>query len=152
MASTTIRIEQEGLSNAIAAIVALDSIDIAELAADLYLLAQADVDERFRTAPNVRTGGVVYGGAMWPALSEPYLKQNPRREGGQQLRDEGELLNSFQVGNGENLAESSPNTVMFGSALPKARGLQEKRSMLFIHDEFADIVVNAIALKIAESA
>ena len=152
MASSTIGIEVEGLTQAIAATIALQSIDIADLATDIALLTQADVDERFRSAPNVRSGGVVYGGVMWPALTEPYLKANPRREGGQQLRDEGELLNSFQVGSSDNITESSPNTVVIGSALPKARGLQEKRPMLFVHDEFADTIVNAIALKIDESA
>ena len=153
MASTTIEITEEGLAEAIASLVVLSQpIDFKELATDLYLVAQADVDERFNRAPAVRSGGVVYGGEVWPALSEPYLKANPRREGGQILRDEGELLNSFQVGDAFNTAEVTADTLTFGSALPKARGLQEKRPMLFIHDELADTVLNVIAERVSQNA
>lgn len=153
MASTTIEVSQSDLQAAIAAIVVLSHpIDLRETAEDIYLAAQADVDERFRSAPPVRSGGVVFGGVNWPALSEPYLKANPRREGGQILRDEGELLNSFQIGSSVNVAEAQPNKVIFGSALPKARGLQKDRPMLFVSEELADVVVNIIAAKIAESA
>ena len=153
MTSSTIGIEIEGLDLAIAALVQTsEAVDISELATDLYLIAQADVDERFRTAPPVRSGGVVYGGVTWPALTTAYLAANPRREGGQILRDEGELMNSIQEGDSDNIAETSPNTVIFGSALPKARGLSKDRPMLFIHKELADNVVNAIALRIAENA
>lgn len=146
MASTTIEISEEGLAEAIAALHTLTTpVNFTDLATDLALIAQADVDERFNRAPAVRSGGVVYGGESWPALTDPYLKANPRREGGQILRDEGELLNSFQVGDQYHISEATPNSVTFGSSLPKARGLQEKRPMLFVHDELADTVLNAIA-------
>ena len=153
MASSTIEITREGLEEAIAAIVQLSyPIDFRELAIDINLVVQADVDERFNTAPPVRSGGVVLGGEVWPALSTAYLERNPRREGGQILRDPGELLNSFLVGDSQNIAEAQRDRVIFGSALPKARGLQNDRPMLFVHDELADSVLNVIAIKIAENA
>jgi hypothetical protein len=63
MAPSTIRIEQEGLEEAIASLVLLeDPIDMTELANTLALLTQADVDERFNSSPGVRTGGAVFGG------------------------------------------------------------------------------------------
>ncbi len=146
MASTTIEISEEGLAEAIASLHTLATpIDFTDLATDLALVAQADVDERFNRAPAVRSGGVVYGGESWPALSDRYLEANPRREGGQILRDTGELLNSFQVGDSYNTSAATSNTVTFGSSLPKARGLQERRPMLFIHGELADTVLNVIA-------
>lgn len=150
MASTTFGIEVEGLEQAIASMVALQSpIDFRQVATDVALFTQADVDQRFDVAPQVRAGGVVYGGEVWPALNEPYLQANPRRDGGQILRDTGELLQSFQVGGAGNLSEVTQNTIVFGSALPKARGLQEKRPMLFVHDELADGIVQVIAEHIA---
>jgi hypothetical protein len=56
---------------------------------------EADVDERFNSAPSTTSGGPVYGGATWVALSESTLKGNPRRRSGKLLRDTGELLQSF---------------------------------------------------------
>lgn len=153
MASTTVEISEEGLAEAIASLVTLSTpVDFTKLATDLALVVQADVDERFASSPPVRSDGVVYGGETWPALSDRYLAANPRREGGQQLRDKGELLNSFQVGNSFNISEATPDTITVGSALPKARGLQEKRPMLFIHDELADTVLNVIAEHVARNA
>lgn len=153
MSSTTVEVSEQELSQAIDAIVVLSRpIDFRGLAQDIYLVVQADVDERFNSSPAVRSGGVVYGGALWPALSSAYLARNPRREGGQILRDEGELLNSFQVGDAGNIAEAQSDRAIFGSALPKARGLQEDRPMLFVHEELANSVLNTIALKIAENA
>jgi hypothetical protein len=153
MAPSTIRIEQEGLEEAIASLVLLeDPIDMTELANTLALLTQADVDERFNSSPGVRTGGAVFGGVTWEPLTDRYLEANPRREGGQLLRDTGELLNSFQVGDAFNVLESDASSVTFGSALPKARGLSEKRPMLFVHDQLADSALEAIALFISERA
>ena len=152
MASTTLEINEDELRRAIGAAVILSHpIDFRDFAQDLYLVVQADVDERFSNSPGVRAGGVVYGGVYWPALSEPYLQANPRREGGQILRDEGELLNSFQLGGAGNIAEATGDSLIFGSALPKARGLQEDRPMIFVHEELGDAVLTTMALKIAES-
>ena len=153
MPSTTVGVEIEGLEQAVRSLVVLTQpVDFRDFANDIFLLAQADVDERFNSSPPVRSGGIVFGGAFWPALSEPYLEANPRREGGQILRDEGELLNSFQVGSADNIGQSQQDRVIFGSALPKARGLQLDRPMLFISDPLADDVLNLIALKISERA
>jgi hypothetical protein len=75
----------------------------------------------------------VYGGETWEALSERYLKTHPKREGGQQLRDTGELAQSFAVGLRGNVLRSTAKEIVFGSALPKARGLHRKRKILFLH-------------------
>lgn len=106
----------------------------------IALAVQADIDQRFVTAPGVRSSGTVYGGVTWERLTEAYLKRNPRREGGQQLRDTGELLQSFQVNANGNVFEQQPNSVTVGSKLPKARGLNNKRQLIVVHDPLLQAV------------
>ena len=108
------------------------------------LLVQADVDERFNTAPAVRSSGKVYGGVTWSRLTEAYLKANKRRESGKQLRDTGELLQSFQVNATGNVFRASGRSVTVGSNLPKAAGLNAKRPLLFIHPELSEGVKRII--------
>lgn len=127
--------------------------DLRPLARDTALIVQADVDERFATAPSTTSGGSVYGGGSWAKLTDNYLKRNPRRQGGQLLRDTGELLQSFTVGGGGNIFKSTKDAIEFGSGLAKAAGLQEKRPMLFEHDELTDQVTElwtAYAMKVWE--
>ena len=126
---------------------------IAERAANLGpaarsvgLVCQADVDQRFNSSPRVRQTGVVWGGARWERLSESYLKSNPRRENGQQLRDTGELAQSFLVAKKGNILQGDSTSITFGSALPKARYNQRKRKMLFVHPELVRQVARAIEL------
>ena len=69
--------------------------DISNASVGIRLILQEDVDFRFQTAPATETGGAVYGGVQWRSLSESYLAQNPRRFGGQILRDTGELQQSL---------------------------------------------------------
>lgn len=66
----------------------------AEYAEMIRLVAQADVDERFATAPGSH-GGAVYGGEFWVGLSQSYLQKRPDRAGGKLLQDTGELRQSF---------------------------------------------------------
>lgn len=126
------------------------SQDISPIGLTLGLIAQADVDQRFESAPGVRQSGEVWGGVFWPALSDPYLAANPRREGGQQLRDTGELLNSFQVGGFGNVFRSGEDFMIFGSALPKAAGLNRLRQLVVVHPELVEQWRQAIALWIGE--
>lgn len=115
------------------------------------LVCQADVDQRFNSSPRTRQTGIVYGGARWERLSEAYLKSNPRRENGQQLRDTGELAQSFLVGRKGNLLEGDANSITFGSALPKARYNQRKRPMLFVHPELVQNVAAAIEIYLTQA-
>lgn len=130
-----ISISVEGLEQTIGALqgIAQRARDISPVAPDVALVLQADVDERFNSAPSVESGGPVYGGATWPALSPAYLKARPERQGGQILRDTGELLNSYQVGNPENIWEVSPNLIVFGTNLPQAGYLAARFPQLIVH-------------------
>jgi hypothetical protein len=101
---------------------------------------QSDVDERFDTAPATTSGGTVYGGETWPALTPGYLKANPRRQNGKLLNDTGELLQSFTIGGKANIFKSTKDAIEFGSGLAKAAGLQNKRPMLFEHQELTEQV------------
>lgn len=142
-------IKIEGLSNAIAVIDSAAQIsDFRKKAAAIRQVLVADVDERFNSSPRVRSGGIVYGGVTWPVLSDRYLAANPRREGGQILRDTGELLNSF-TGEGA-IYNVGKNEIEFGTALPKARGLQRKRPMLFIHGELLEEVETTLLISLNE--
>lgn len=119
-------------------------------------LVVADVDRRFDSAPRAESGGQVYGGVTWPALSQVYLARNPIRAGGQILRDTGELQQSI-TGSGK-VFKTGNNEVVIGTALPKARGLhfgmfwgrlipRLARPILFIWDGFADQVVEFVAIE-----
>jgi phage gpG-like protein len=126
-----------------------------EIAREIRQVVLADVDERFSRAPSVETGGVVYGGVFWPPLSPSSLAQRPERIGGQLLRDTGELQQSFTASGA--IFKRGPGEVVVGTALPKARGLQFgvfwgveipelARPMLFMHDQLADDVMEAIGI------
>ena len=114
----------------------------------IALAVQADIDQRFETAPGVRSSGTVYGGVTWERLTEAYLRSNPRRDGGKQLRDTGELLQSFQVNASGNVFERQPNSITIGSKLPKARGLNRKRQMIVVHDPLLQAVKSILELYI----
>ena len=118
--------------------------NITPIARDILLIAQADVDERFNTAPRAESGGTTYGGVFWAPLTEPYLNSNPRRRGGQILRDTGELQQSYGIGGAGNVAIARPDQIVFGSALPKARYLGKKRPQVYLHPELVETVRNAV--------
>jgi hypothetical protein len=114
-----------------------------DLARDTGLIIQAEVDEVVNTAPAGATGGSVYGGKTWAALTDAYLQRRPDRATGQIYRDTGELLNSLSLGGKGNLLQADSDQLTFGSALPKAGRLQQLREYLFITDS----MVNAIAAR-----
>jgi hypothetical protein len=118
--------------------------DVSPIARDIFLTVQSDVDERFASAPDTGSGGIVWGGATWPHLSESYLNRNPRRVGGQILRDTGELAQSYAIGGAGNVAIARPDMITFGSALPKARGLANKRPQIFIHPALLSAVEQVV--------
>lgn len=120
--------------------------NLGPVAPTIGLVCQADVDQRFNSSPNVRSGGTVYGGVTWEALSESYLKSTPRREGGQILRDTGELAQSFLVAKKGNVLKGDRQSITFGSALPKARYNQRRRPMLFVHPKLVEQVARAIEI------
>lgn len=124
--------------------------NIRPLGLTLATVIQEDVDQRFDSAPGVEQSGTVYGGVTWDALTDAYLRANPRRQGGQQLRDTGELLGSFQVGDPNNIFLSGPDFVEFGSRLPKAAGLNTRRELLPAHEELIKTLRTAIEIYVVE--
>lgn len=129
-------------------------------ATEIRTVVLADVDQRFASAPR-SGGGAVYGGINWPGLSESYLLANPRREGGQLLRDTGELLNSFTSAGA--VFDRGRGELAVGTSLPKARGLafgvfwgrdipERARPMIFIWQGLADEVVEVISLLMEDLA
>jgi hypothetical protein len=112
----------------------------------IRLLLQEDTDLRFQSAPAVETGGEVYGGVQWRALSESYLAQNPRRYGGQILRDTGELQQSLTAeGHPYSVWSISESEAVFGTALAKAGYLQRDRPFLFWHPLLLEKIANYLA-------
>lgn len=148
----TINLDLQGLEAVLNRIenVSARAADLRPLGNTLGLIFQGDVDERFNTSPGVRQTGTVYGGVTWEALSDAYLAANPKREGGQQLRDTGELLNSFVVGGAANIFQVDPDGAVFGSALEKAEFLNRKRPLIVVHDDLVTALGNAIALYVTE--
>ena len=129
-----------------------------DIALEIRLTVLADVDTRFDGAPPVELGGVVYGGVYWAPLSPSYLRQKPRRRGGQILRDTGELQQSFT--SNAAIFQAANNEVVVGTALPKAADLQRgyifgrlrpgrERPILFIHDQLVQDVLQIINEAIA---
>jgi hypothetical protein len=118
--------------------------DIRGMSRDILLAAQTDVDARFDSAPRVESGGAVTGGINWPALSPQYLEDNPRRKGGQILRDFGTLQQSYGIGQAGNISTVSSTEIVFGSALPKARYLATKRPQVFLHAGLIQVVTNIV--------
>ena len=127
----------------------LKASDLTQAAPVIRLMIQEDVDTRFANAPAVETGGEVLGGVQWRSLSESYLVQNPRRYGGQILRDTGELQQSLtSEGSPYNVFEVSQSEIVFGTALGKASRLQRDRPFIFWHpillEKIADYLVRWI--------
>ncbi|HEY9826051.1 MAG TPA: hypothetical protein V6D19_11420 [Stenomitos sp.] len=143
-----VNVEVTGLREALIKLKGLGdrASNVGPIARDILLAAQADVDERFNSAPDTQTGGQVYGGVDWPHLSEEYLNRNPRRIGGQLLRDTGELQQSYGIGGTGNIATVRPDQIVFGSALPKARGLANKRPQVFVHPALIETVSSIVEL------
>jgi hypothetical protein len=155
------------VGNLARAITTIDGItdraqNLQPVARNVGLVCQADVDERFNSSPGVRQSGTVYGGATWERLSEAYLKGNPRRENGKQLRDTGELAQSFLAGNrgrdgktgrftkGGTILRADKTSITFGSSNKKAIYNQRKRPMLFVHPELVRQVARVIELYLAQ--
>jgi hypothetical protein len=135
-------VDLTGLPNVLRLLEGIESrsLDIRPIARDIALAVQADVDERFDSAPGVRAGGTVYGDVSWDSLTNAYLAQRPEREGGQIYRDTGELQQSFQVGGGDNVFEATNDQVTFGSSLTKASPLHRRRPILVVHDDLVTAV------------
>lgn len=120
--------------------------DIRAAGTAIRLLLQQDADLRFQSAPAVETGGEVYGGVQWRALSESYLAQNPRRFGGQILRDTGELQQSLTAeGHPFSVFSVSESDLVFGTALAKAPHLQRDRPFLFWHPLLLEKIADYLA-------
>lgn len=117
----------------------------------IRLILQQDVDYRFETAPPTETGGAVYGGVQWRSLSEAYLNQNPRRSGGQILRDTGELQQSLtSEGSPYNVFEVGESYLVFGSSLAKAGKLQKQRKFIFWHPQLLEKIAEFLANYLAD--
>lgn len=112
----------------------------------IRLLIQQDVDYRFETAPGTETGGIAYGGAEWRSLSEAYMIANPRRYGGQILRNTGELQQSLTTeGSPYNISEVGESYLVFGSALAKAGRLNRSRPFIYWHPALLEKVAEFLA-------
>lgn len=121
----------------------LKAQDIASAAPAIRLLIQEDVDTRFNSAPLTEVGGEVYGGVQWRSLSESYLVQNPRRFGGQILRDTGELQQSLTAeGHPYGVFNATESEIVFGTALAKASRLQRDRPFIFWHPILLEKIAN----------
>lgn len=117
----------------------------------IRLLVQQDVDERFAAAPSVEAGGAVLGGVSWQPLPEEYLERNPRRRGGQLLRDTGELLQSLTVdGYPGSVFTEEGEDLVFGTALTKAGRLQDQRPFIFWHPELLEKVAEYLVNWVVE--
>ncbi len=110
--------------------IATRATDLTGAAPKLYAIAQRDFTQRFTSSPSVTSSAEVYGGVRWERLSEAYLKSNPRRQGGKQLIDTGELRRSFIRGKPGNIARTVGGTVEFGSSLQKAVWVDKKRPLV----------------------
>ena len=125
--------------------------DIRNFAPAIRLMLQEDVDTRFANAPLTEVGGEVLGGVYWRSLSESYLVQNPKRYGGQILRDTGELQQSLTAeGHPYNVFEVTDSEIVFGTALIKASRLQRDRPFMFWYRELLEKIANYIVNSIAE--
>lgn len=117
-----------------------------EAANGIRLIMQQDVDIRFESSPPTESGGIVYGGVEWSSLSEAYMMNNPRRYGGQVLRDTGELQQSFtNEGSPYQIFDVGESFLVFGSALGKASRLQKRRPIVFWHTELIEKVAGFLA-------
>ncbi|NJM56243.1 MAG: hypothetical protein HC857_00575 [Synechococcales cyanobacterium RU_4_20] len=141
-----IQVEIHGLAEALQTMEGMQAKlkDLRPIARDLFLVVQADVDRRFAGSPSTEVGGTVLGGEDWAPLQERYLKYNPRRRGGQILRDTGELLNSLSIGSPGNVNEVREDELIFGTNLPKAGRLQEDRPFLFMHPGLVSQIENVV--------
>lgn len=129
----------------------LKASDISQSAPAIRLMMQEDVDTRFANAPAVEVGGEVYGGVQWRSLSESYLVQNPRRFGGQILRDTGELQQSLTAeGSPYGVFEVTESEIVFGTALVKASRLQRDRPFIFWHPILLEKIANYLIQWIGE--
>lgn len=121
----------------------LKAQDIVSAAPAIRLLIQEDVDTRFNSAPLTEVGGEVYGGVQWRSLSESYLVQNPKRFGGQILRDTGELQQSLTAeGSPYGVFEVTDSEIVFGTSLVKASRLQRDRPFIFWHPILLEKIAN----------
>ncbi len=126
--------------------IAIKASDISSAGNGIRLILQADVDYRFLHAPATESGGEVYGGEKWEALSDAYLVARPERRGGQILRDTGELMQSLTASGSPYQVFSVTRTdFVFGTALAKAAPLQKKRPFLFWHPQLIEEVAKYLA-------
>jgi phage gpG-like protein len=119
-----------------------------EVEIGLKNIVKEDFEIRFRTAPSVESGGIVYGGEYWEPLSEVTLQRNPRRQGKQILKDTGRLYRSLLVDNQESYFRIQNDSFEYVTLVPYAdshqygepgRGVPRRRFM-FIHDELSEKV------------
>lgn len=125
----------------------IKSKDLIPASTGIRLVIQEDVDFRFQNAPLTETGGESWGGEYWEKLSDRYLSNNPKRMGGQILRDTGELQQSLTIeGHPYQTWSVSESELVFGSNLAKAGRLQRKRPFIYWHPvllgKVADFLVN----------
>lgn len=123
-----------------------EQLDLA--AAGIRLIIQADLDQRFQSAPLTETGGTVWGDSYWKPVTPEYLEYHPRRVGGQLLRDTGELQQSFTA-EGTSVSEVSGDEFVFGSALPKAVRLHRDRPLIFWHPRLVEQVAEYLSYWVA---
>lgn len=120
--------------------------DISGAGKGIRLILQSDVDERFMSAPATETGGQVYGGQYWEALSNTYLVSRSDRRNGQILRDTGELMQSMtSSGSPYGIWAITTSEFVFGTALAKAQKLQRIRPFLFWHPQLLQKVAEYLA-------
>lgn len=119
--------------------------DVRPHAPTIFGLLQDDVQERFETAPGVRETAVVHGGAVWESLSDRYLARRPDREGGRQLVDTTKLKDSFVVGDLNNIATATADSIEFGSEVVYAAPQDRRRPILFLHDDLVSLILDTTA-------
>lgn len=119
-----------------------------EVEIGLKNIVKEDFEIRFRTAPSVESGGIVYGGEYWEPLSPVTLERNPRRQGKQILKDTGRLFRSLIVDNQESYFRIQNDSFEYVTLVPYADshqyGKPEEnvpiRRFMFIHDELSEKV------------
>ena len=114
--------------------------DLSPIAEDLAVVVRDDIKERFDSSPRVETGGLVYGDASWPRLTDYTLRKHPHRRGGKILIDTGELRKDCisDTAKGNRYYVQKPGFFSYILTSKKAVENQEKRPILFMHRGLAE--------------